>query len=152
MTTEEIGFVIDTLAVAESRVHDVKTETGIVRYTLSAGKPTEMPMDHAMRFLCDEAFIVTDAEGKRIKPLKSTEHATNVPVPTGFVLAAYEELSRDALVIRCKLLPGSEHIHPRKTPVADMVEFLKKMAPKPEGGNELSKEQLDELFDDGNIL
>ena len=144
---EDAGYVVDTLALLGPRVHGVKLANGVLKnYELFADKPVEMPLDHAMRFLCADTFIVTDAAGKILKPLENLEHATNVPVPYGFVLARYEELSRDALVLRCKLLPGSEAIHPKKTSVADMTAFLLSTQPKPAEGREPSKESLDKLF------
>ena len=150
---QQVGSVIDTNAVLTPRFHDVPDGAGIKRYALTANEATEMPMDHALKFLRDPAFIVKNAKGEIIKPLASKDVATHVPVPGGFVLAEWEELSKEALYVRCKVLPGSENIKETKTPKAQMIEFLKavekgKVVNKPLGGmHEIKKEALDEMFE-----
>lgn len=135
---DEVGYVVDTLAVNGPRRHGVIVRTDVVSgqptlikyYDLNADTKTVMPIDHAMRFLRDSAFVVTDDYGKVLKPVASREQSTHLSIPDGFVLAEYGELSRDALCVRCKLLPGSESIHPKRTSAADMIDFLIANSPK----------------------
>jgi hypothetical protein len=128
----EIGYVVDTLAVTAARKHAITEQSGIVTYyELKANEFTKMPRDHAMRFLCDPAFVVKDVEGKVMRPVAKKEHTSHVQIPAGFVIAELAELSREALFIRCKLCVGSESVHPKKTPVADMIEFLNRNATTP---------------------
>ena len=157
MEQQQVGFVIDTNAVLGPRFHDIIEGAGIKRYALNAHEATEMPMDHALKFLRDPAFIVKDSKGNVLKPLAKKDWATHVPMPDGFVLAEWEELSKEALYVRCKVLPNSEDIYPTKTPKAQMIAFLvafeknkndKSVVNRPLGGmREIKKEVLDEMFE-----
>ena len=154
MEQQQVGFVVDTNAVLAPRFHDVPDGAALKRYALKADEPTEMPLDHALKFLRDPAFIVKNAKGEVIKPLASKEKTTHIQVPEGFVLAEWEELSKEALYVRCKVLPGSEDIKETKTPKAQMIEFLKtvekgKVVRKNLGDTpEVKKEILDAMFED----
>lgn len=159
MTTESQGFVVDTLAVAGPRIHSIITKFDKAgkpvltqQYPLTSDKPTPMPLDHAMQFLKDTAFIVTDEKGVVLKPLENIEEkATHVQIPEGYVLAKYEELTRDSLVLRAKVLPNAGAIHPVKTKSADIIAFLKaneaskKQAP---AKAEMSEAEVEALFKD----
>lgn len=153
------GFVIDTLAVAAPRTHGIITAfdregkpATIKNYDLTAHTPVPMPLDHAMQFLKDAAFVVTNEKGEVLKPLDvSAEKVTHVQLPEGCIIAKYEELTREALVLRAKVLPNSAHIHPIKTKVAEVIEFLKATAKanqRPAERGEMTAKELDELFKD----
>lgn len=158
MPTETQGFVVDTLAVAAPRIHSIITAFDkdnkpalTKQYPLSSDKPTPMPLDHAMQFLKDKAFIVTNEKGEVLKPLENIEEkASHVQIPEGYVLAKYEELTRESLVLRAKVLPNAANIHPVKSKAADVIAFLKaadaakhKAASKPE----MTETELDKLFE-----
>lgn len=155
-TNSNIGFVTDTLAVLEKRIHKIPTAfdsqhkpVAFKHYELYADKETEMPIDHAMFFLIDGAFIVKDSTKTVLKPLASQEQATHISIPEGFVLAELSELTREALVLRCKVLPGSEHIHVKKTSVDEMISFLKSAQPKAKTAKEdFSQAELDKMLDE----
>ena len=134
MTAEQSqGFVVDTLAVAGPRIHSIITAFDKAgkpvltkQYPLTSDKATPMPLDHAMQFLKDSSFVVTDDKGVVLKPLENIEEkATHVQIPEGYVLAKYEELTRDSLVLRAKVLPNSGAIHPVKSKSAEIIAFLK---------------------------
>ena len=159
-TQKNVGFVLDMNAVTEPRFHDIPVAVDnsgkpsqVKRYILTATEPTEMPMDHARMFLRDKSFIVTDEAGSVLRPLANMESIAHVSIPDGFVLAEYEELSKDALITRAKVLPGSGHIHPVKTKVADIIAFIKNSQPKkPEVKkvdrvSEVAVSELDKMFD-----
>lgn len=160
MTQEQLqGFVVDTLASTGPRTHsiilsfDKAGKPALLKdYHLTADKPVPMPLDHAMQFLKDKAFIVTNAKGEVMKPMENiAEVAAHVSIPEGYVLAKYEELTRDALVLRAKVLPNSGSIHPVKSKAADIIAFLKAdeaakhKAETPPG---MTDKELDELFKD----
>jgi len=158
-TEQSQGFVVDTLAVAEPRIHSIITAFDkdgkpalTKQYPLTSDKPTPMPLDHAMQFLKDKAFIVTNDEGVVMKPLENIEEkASHVQIPDGYVLAKYEELTRDSLVLRAKVLPNSGAIHPVKSKSADIIVFLKaNEAAKREAPRraEMSDAELEQLFQD----
>ena len=159
MTTESQGFVVDTLAVAGPRIHSIITKFDkdgkpalTKQYPLVSDKSTPMPLDHAMQFLKDKAFIVTDEKGTVLKPLENIEEkATHVQIPEGYVLAKYEELSRDSLVLRAKVLPNASAIHPVKTKSADIIAFLKAndaAKQKAPTRAEMSEDEVAALFKD----
>jgi hypothetical protein len=97
------------------RVHEIMTANGaIVSYPLRMEPETYMPEAHARQFLKDEAFIVTNALGQVMKPL-SEEQQERVPPPRlspGHVIAAWEELTTDALLTRAGTLSGFDNLPP----------------------------------------
>jgi hypothetical protein len=155
---EDVGYVIDTLAVADKRIHKIPVSfdsqnkpVSFKHYSLSANEETEMPINHAMYFLVDSAFIVKDGNKVVLKALANQEQATHIAIPEGFVLAEYSELNRDALVTRCKVLPGSAHIHPVKTKVDELIAFLKSAQPvvaDTKKFDEVGITALDKMFGD----
>ncbi|MRR49369.1 MAG: hypothetical protein EG825_00400 [Rhodocyclaceae bacterium] len=118
MSETEKGFVVDTNArPGESRAHEViiREVTGqdpITKiYRLNSETPTEMPLDHAMKFLRDKAFLVTTSGGEVIKPVVKRDQAdVTFQLGENELIAEYSELSREALWKRVKMLPGSESI------------------------------------------
>lgn len=136
--------VLDTLATQKSRHHLVRLPDGSLKgYDLKAEEPTKMPMEHALKFLRDDHFVVLDEKGARVKPQPSVEHFSHVPVPSGFVMAKLEELSREALYKRCKLQDGSEDIHPLKSSRDVMVAFLQGNTEKPKPVEKEVKNEVD---------
>lgn len=113
------------------RKHDVITkffdngvEPEVRTYDLYGDKPTPMPMEHAMRFLVDPAFRVESPQGKRIPYVPKQDVSKPITrLGEDEIVVKYEELSRDSLFRRAKVLPGSEDIQ-QNTPVAAMVEFI----------------------------
>lgn len=125
-------LVFDTNARAgQPRNHEIIVRTypdgrepDIKSYALSSDKPTEMPMEHAFKFLVDPAFRVTRQDGQIIAPppkAATTVVATEIPIDQ--TIAAYAELTRVALYKRCKMQPGGEDID-EKTSAQDMIDFL----------------------------
>ena len=102
------------------RLHDVITkmyddgrEPDIVTYQLFSdqGKPCLMSMEHAMKFLSDPAFIVQAPSGNRVMPVAKLDISKPVQVlAEDELVAKYDELSRESLMRRVKVLPGSEDI------------------------------------------
>lgn len=155
---EPVALVIDTLAVAAPRVHGIGVAfdkaghpVQIKNYSLSAEKATPMPLDHAMQFLKDSAFVVTDEKGNVMKPMENiAEKATHIALPEGCVIAKYEELTRDALVLRAKVLPNSGSIHPIKSKTSDVIAFLiahDAAGKKPAKAQGMNEDELDRLFE-----
>jgi hypothetical protein len=128
--------VWDTLAsIGAPRIHEIIVRTypeqdgrepDIARYSLSSdGDGTPMPVDHALKFLSDKAFIVRNPLGDRIEPPASVEGGLGgFDLKPDQVIANYTELSKPALFKRCKLLPGGEVIQGGDS-AEDMIAFLK---------------------------
>ena len=99
--------VWDQNAVNAIRVHLVDG----VNYDLSAlGEGTEVPLAAALKFLKDDAFVVVDHHGNRMKMKGPAAGRPGIVLPPHQTIANLEELSVPALVDRCKLLPGSEGV------------------------------------------
>jgi len=124
--------VFDTLArVGVPRNHDIIVRTypdgrepDIKSYALSSEKGTEMPMDHALKFLVDPAFRVERPDGQVIQP--PPKQSTTVgaqELALDQTIAEYGELTRVALYKRCKMAAGGEDITDAST-VQDMIAFL----------------------------
>lgn len=93
-------------------------------YNLSSSIKCEMPEAHALQFLKDESFIVTDSNGVRIKPvIKKDTDVGKIVLADDELIAKYDELTQESLYKRCKIIPGTDHIK-KNTKKADLVECL----------------------------
>jgi hypothetical protein len=118
----DLAYVIQS-----SLVHDV-TATHQARsgasYELSAQKPCEMPLEDAYTFLVDPAFEVRDSRGRVIRPPSTKKvEGGRVMLEENEVIAGLEELTKDALLKRCKRHEGSDGIK-LSTSKDDMTSFL----------------------------
>jgi predicted peroxiredoxin len=128
--------VLDLNAKAAPRIHEIPIKTddsGEVvitkSYTLNADTATAMDEEHAMFFLKDPAFIVCNEKGDRVEPVTKREGGTGgFELGADEVIASYEELSKEALFKRCKVIAGSEYIKETRTAKGDMIAFLKARA------------------------
>lgn len=157
--TPEMWTVLDTNARGTPRHHDVVTRTDAKgfpaetrRYTLDSQKPAAMVKDHAMTFLRDPAFIVMNAEGKRMTPITrpKTDSGAYTP-PPGYTIAAWDELSTDALYARCKIYPQSAAINEASSR-AEMGAFLEAMARPAVGRSRGSENVIGELRDADQLI
>lgn len=99
-------------------------EPDIQTYRLFSEKATEMPMEHAMKFLVDPAFRVIAPSGNRIMPVAKTDLSKPITaLKDDEVVVNYGELSKDALFRRVKILPGSEEIA-ENAKHQDLVDFM----------------------------
>lgn len=117
------------------RKHDVLNDDGsVTTYEFCYGAATKMPLHHGMKFLVDDAFIVTDEKGHRIdpRPKRAQEQEAALALKPGQVVADLEELTVDALFVRCQMLPGSEGMK-KNTKKGDMIEFLLQSNGKSDG-------------------
>lgn len=110
-------FVLDTTAKppCPTRTHEFLQADGTLKaYTFKQGESLELPAAEAAKFLKHPHFIVTDADGKVIKPLPK-EAGQGVAAPAlgeDEVIARYDELTADALVLRVNALPGGGSAKP----------------------------------------
>ncbi len=89
-------------------------------------KPCEMPQEHAYKFLTDPAFRVVNPEGVHIPSVKKFDPSAPITaLKDDEVIVNYNELSRDALFKRVKLLPGSEVV-PENAKVGELADFMVK--------------------------
>ena len=97
---------------------DVKT------YELRSDKGTQMPMEHALKFLSDPSFKVMAPTGNRIMPVPKTDLSKPITKPADHeIVVSYEELSVEALTRRCLVLPGADQL-PQGATKEQMVTFL----------------------------
>ncbi len=93
-------------------------------YELSAQKSCEMPLEDAYTFLVDPAFEVRDSRGRVIRPPSTKKvEGGRVLLEDNEVIANLEELTKDAMLKRCKRHEGSDDIK-IATSKDDMVAFL----------------------------
>lgn len=121
------------------RLHDVITkmyedgsEPVILTYRLygDSRKGTPMPQDHAYKFLCDPAFKVIGPNGNRLMPIAKFDPSKPLTeLKEDEIIAKYNELSRESLFRRVKLLPGSEVVRQNAT-VEELAEFMVKWRQK----------------------
>lgn len=148
---EEFGFVRDTLARhGESRAHEVIVQTfpdapPLTKvYNLRSDQSTQMPLDHAMKFLVDKAFVVEDSQGNVIKPVAKRDDSLPLRLGENEVVAEYEELSRPALWKRAKVMPGSESLKKTATD-EDLIAFLRAAGRREAGVARGSENSIGEL-------
>jgi len=148
---EEVAFVRDTMArPGEARTHEIIVQVipsgePITKvYKLRSDEHTEMPLDHAMKFLVDKAFIVEDAKGNVMKPVARRDDSQPLKLGEGEVVAEYEELSRAALWKRAKILPGSEELK-KTSSDTELIDFIKTASRRDEGVSRGSEGKISEL-------
>lgn len=166
------AIVKDTLAEpGKARVHQIITKMGpdgktpaeIQTVQLRSDQGTEMEMDHAMQFLKDKAFIVTDAEGNRVEPVPVQKDGGtgSLVLKPNEVIADLNELTTRSLYKRCKVIAGSDKIV-EGTEREDMVDFLMRRAGAQDiaqktdvaeamaaaGVDQMDSKSLDALFDE----
>ena len=95
-----------------------------VSYDLYSDKACEMPMEHALKFLCDAAFKVVNTDGNRVPPVRKFDISKPIThLADDEIVCNIAELSRDSLMRRVKVLPGSEEVRgDAKQP--ELVAFL----------------------------
>jgi hypothetical protein len=160
----ETGLVMDMNArPGETRIHEIIIkeidggEPITKMYRLNSETPVEMPMDHALKFLSDKAFVVTSKGGDLIKPVKRRDPSQPVvKLEADEVIAEYSELSRDALWKRAKVLPGSDKIG-KASSNETLIEFIKaKTADQPgtARGSEgiIPEENVSDFMQDSPLL
>lgn len=139
--------VIDTNAREAPRHHEPVRGT---IYALRFDRPTMMPMVHAMVFLRDPAFVVTDADGNVHSALPESERGDRMnarpKLEPGETIAKYEELTTTALVARAVTRPGGQGVNPRSR--SELIAFLtdapdKADAPRGESGRAALAEASD---------
>ncbi len=133
---KNLWFVLDKNAYQGPRIH----EAGNRRYSLTndPDKPTPMPREHALLFLKDPAFVVTDENGVTQAPIPTAEAARKRKVGAeemepGQCVAFYEELTSPALLARAAQRPGGNLIDPLSKR-ADIIAFLVKGNPGSNAG------------------
>lgn len=119
--------VEDTTATPEypSRTHDIMIGEVRKPITFKYGEPLELPVDVALKFLKDEAFVVTDPRtGDRIEPTPHTPDAgESLSLGPDEVVARLSELHQGALLLRAMQLPGGDKFS-KKTPRDVLTAFL----------------------------
>lgn len=130
-----------THSVVSAFEQDGKTPKSIKAYQLSADKETEMPLAHAMQFLKDVSFVVTDEAGNRITPLPINKDGGvgGMKLEPGETIAHLTELTTTALLKRCKADPYSVNIDTESSREA-MIEFLMSTTTRDVGGANLEVE------------
>ena len=101
-------------------------EPDLMSYTLFSddSKACPMPMEHAMKFLVDDAFKVVMPNGRRAATTKKFDPSAPLKVlAIDEIIVKYHELSRDALLRRVRLLPNSDTV-PQNATVEEMAEVL----------------------------
>lgn len=134
MAEEKTAFVRDVLAMEgkarrhtliESFMPDGKTVRTTRHYDLKAEVGTEMPLAHAMQFLKDANFVVSDAAGNIIQPIPvvSGNDRGGQRLQPGETVAHLSELTTSALLKRCKASAFSGNIN-EESSRETMIEYL----------------------------
>lgn len=133
---EKTLFVSDSNQKGKvGREHDVITATNpktgeviaVTTYRLFSdpAKKVEMPAAYAMVFTKDEAFVVTDKDGKRIQPVVVKDiNVGRIILDENDIIVQYQELTQEALFARCAINSGSQDIK-KNTKKDEMIAFLK---------------------------
>lgn len=154
------------------RVHDVilrmykdGAPPDIHSYPLysSSDKGCTMPMEHALKFLCDPAFKVIGPNGNRIMPIEKIDHSKPLKaLAIDEVVVKYQYLSRDYLFKIVKMTSGSEDVKQNATAeelAAFMVKWRQSLTGMTEGerhvaemiasgdlGGGMDEKQLETMF------
>lgn len=101
-------------------------EPDTMSYGLWREKPTPMPWEHAIKFLCDPAFKVIAPSGNRVMPIEKIDLSKPITkLEITQVVARYTDLSREYLFKLVKMAPGSEDV-PKNATVEELAAFMVK--------------------------
>jgi hypothetical protein len=150
-------MVTDTTATPNypKRIHTIVVAGTEISYTFEAGKPTQMPLAHAMKFVKNEAFIVVDpATGRRYEPFAdpSQRQVQIASLAPGQVIASLDELTSKALLFRCQSLNGGER-YGANSDRREMIAFIVAATNPMQAGEagdleEMSARNLASILDD----
>lgn len=117
--------VIDTSATADCpvRVHDMMVNGEWKRIEFNFGKPTVLDYAVAMKFNLP-GFIVRDADENEIAPPPVTSDAVAFQLAPDEIVARYDELTNEALVMRCVVKHGGERFVSGEGTRKEMIGFL----------------------------
>lgn len=160
MSKADTLFVQDTTCTPREleRTHSILLGDGREQpYTFKFQEELEMPREHALKFLIDGAWIVTDHDGNRITAPKKSDETKSLPV-VGLdeCVAKHEELTQNALLLRAAPIPGAEDFHKstkKEIIIAFLVAYNKRQAgisetPEDADTEDMSQAELDEMFAD----
>lgn len=121
----DMNAPLDTKRIHEIIVRKVGDHVETKKYSLSSSEATVMPLDHAMMFLKDSAFVVSTMDGEIIQPVPVRDESlpATLKLQPGEVVATLYELSMEALFKRVKIVAGSQHIGADASR-EDMITFL----------------------------
>lgn len=145
-------------------------EPETVTYDLysATDKPCPMPMEHAIKFLCDASFKVLAPNGNRVMPIERIDLSRPISkLAHDEVVVKYNVLSRDYLFKLVKMTPGSEDVKVNATS-DELAEFMVKwreslvalsqnerkiaeMMASGEMGGSMNADQLDKMFGDRKV-
>lgn len=114
----------EVITKLEKATDGTVTGAETVSYDLSSHTACEMPMEHALKFLCDAAFKVINTDGNRVMPVPKFDVSKPIThLEDDEIVCKIAEMSREALMHRVKVLPGSEEVR-GDAKAAELVEFL----------------------------
>ena len=151
------------------RMYKDGSEPETVTYPLysSSDKGCVMPMEHALKFLCDPAFKVVGPTGNRIMPIEKIDLSKPLKaLAVDEIVVKYQYLARDYLFKLVKMLPGSEEVKQNATAdelaaymvkwreslvgMTDGEKHLAEMMAKGELGGGMDAKMLDTMFPGGD--
>lgn len=158
-------YDLNAKAGGPGRIHEIITEMrgdeviSTKSYELFSDRPCEMPEEHALKFLRDKAFVVMDNRGKRVEPVEIKDiTSAKMRLEDNEVIAKLEELTREALLKRAKVMPGSEDVKASDTKETLVSFLVRKAREKFKVGvsrgsenavAEMPVDELDKLIDQG---
>jgi hypothetical protein len=116
--------VYDTSATAQNpvRIHDLVFDGVVEQVRFTYGEATKLPLSKALKFQ-KAGFVVKDAEDVLIPTPSETPETVKTQLKVGEIIARYEELTNEALLLRVAILPGGEAFT-RSSKKKELVDFL----------------------------
>jgi len=118
---------VDNDGNAVPRTHAILGDRGqVIRYKLVNDKPHPMPEAHARQFLKDSGFQVLNHRGIVVPALEPEQQERIAPsrLSPKYVIAAWSELTDDALLTRAGVRAGFDALppNPDRTTLIDFLE------------------------------
>lgn len=116
--------VYDTSATAQNpvRIHDLVFDGIVEQVKFNYGEATKLPLAKALKFQ-KAGFLVKDADDVLIPTPSETPETVKTQLKEGEIIARYEELTNEALLLRVAILPGGEAFT-RASKKKELVDFL----------------------------
>lgn len=155
MTDATKVLVTDTNCKDAPRTHSVMVGDSVVDVTFQPGEPLELEASVGMKFLVDPAFVVQNHDGRTLRGESKPDSAGRVDLAPDQVIAYLDELAVDALVKRCKMIPGGEN-KKKQDGKDSLIAFLTGKSADapiedddPEEPEEMDDDDVDRLFEGG---
>lgn len=107
------------------RTHEFLEDGVAVPFDFYYRKPTKVPVQHALRLVGNQDFVVRTESGKILKPKPKAAGGMQATLAPNQVVAELDELTASALFTRASKMKGGDKLDPEKSySRTELIEFI----------------------------